>query len=251
MKMILKVTMLAALAAVLLSSTGCYRVKLEERPPMRTYTLDVNESVQTATRAEVDLKVAVGELVLSTDTTGTALLAGKVEYAPDTWKPELKYDVDAEDLGRLIMRQPSTSEVPAFRTSRNAWDLRLGRSVPVDLRLELGVGTSRVDLTGANLTYLAALTGVGETAITLPEPAATGVLACRIEAGLGQVVIRVPDGVAVRITGGKDGIGDFAAPGFTAMGDAWTNKPYDDGSPRRIEIDLRRGVGEFRIETVK
>ena len=55
--------------------------------------------------------------------------------------------------------------------------------------------------------------------------------------------------MGVRISGGKDGVGDLSTPGFSAEGDTLVNSAYGSGAPE-LEIQLTRGVGEVRVEQV-
>jgi len=69
-------------------------------------------------------------------------------------------------------------------------------------------------------------------------------------AGVGKVVLRLPEGVGVRITGREDGVGSFAADGFIAQGDSWVNEAYSAASGPKIELDLTRGVGDVTLVLV-
>jgi hypothetical protein len=126
--------------------------------------------------------------------------------------------------------------------------VRLGGGVPTALDLQLGVGTSRIDLRALDVTDLSVLTGVGDTVIDLSGPRARS-LHGRIEAGVGSLVVKLPNDVGVRVTGRGEGIGEFSAVGLHEDNGVWVNDAYAGDGPR-IEIDVNRGVGEVTIEMV-
>jgi hypothetical protein len=256
-----QIAVCAALIAVamLVTVTGCTRVRLQDSPRTRTYTETKTVPLDGAKRLNTVVRIGVGELtVVSGDTTASPGASGSVEaspaaligdfiYAPRDWVPEVAYEV-VGDTGTLMLRQNDKLDGFPFSDVRNTWNLRLPASVPTDLSLTLGVGRSTIDLRGADLTNLNVRTGVGETTIDL-SGARTADLGARIEAGVGALTVRVPRNVGVRVTGRQDGVGHVTADGFTAQGDMWVNSAYSAAAPK-IEIDLVRGVGDVTLVLV-
>jgi predicted membrane protein len=114
------------------------------------------------------------------------------------------------------------------------------------LDVEFGAGDSTVDLSEVDVRDVHVLTGAGKTTIDLTGERTADVSA-KVEAGVGELTIRVPSNVGVRITGAQDGIGDFNVDGFTADGDAFVNDAWD-GATVKIELRVQRGVGEVTVE---
>ena len=235
----------AALALVLLVGvTGCTRVRLQDNPATAVNTLSKTVSLDGATHLKTEVSMVVGELKLSgADASGTAM-TGTFVYAPKDWLPEVAYAV-SEGTGTLSVRQPDESGVKPFDRVKNTWDVRIARTVPTDLTLRLGVGSSIVDLRGVDVTSLDALTGVGETTIDLSGARADG-FAARIESGVGKLTLRLPRLVGARVTGAKGGLGSFVADGESVTSDSWVNDAWSGSGPK-IDIVLNRGVGEVRI----
>ena len=80
-------------------------------------------------------------------------------------KPEVKYT-----NGTLVVRQPETEGLPALRgitDFRNEWDLRLNNETPMDLQVDMGAGTSDLQLAGLSLTGLDVSLGASESTIDL------------------------------------------------------------------------------------
>jgi hypothetical protein len=248
MKRILTAAVLAAaLVALAMTTTGCTRVRLAENPDTRTTSETKTVAIGDAKSVEAEVRMGVGELTMSVEPTTSDLLRAGFTYAPVSWKPTVTYDVSS-GVGRLLVAQPDSSGVPAFGGAKNTWDLKLDGGVPTRLKLVLGVGTSRIDLRGLDLTSLDAVTGVGDTTIDLSGPRTTD-LAGRIQAGVGNIVVRLPKNVGVRVSGRQDGVGSFNAEGFTAQGDYWVNDAYSDPGPK-IDIQFERGVGDATLVLV-
>lgn len=238
----------AVLAIVALATTsGCTRVRLADDPNTRTTTNTKTVALGGATSVETEIRIGVGELRLSAEPTTTDVLDARFVYAPLSWKPTVDYSVSS-GLGRLLVEQPSTADVSAFRDTKNSWDVKLGGGVPTRLTLRLGVGSGKVDLRGLDLTSIDAVTGVGDTTIDLSGPRAKD-LTGRIEAGVGRITVRLPRNVGVRFTGRQDGVGNFTADGFKAEGNAWVNDAYSGSGPK-IDIDFVRGVGDATLVLV-
>src|SRR5205809_6504395 len=124
-----------------------------------------SESVELggAQSARVELKIGVGELRVSGG--AKKLLEADFLYNVASWKPEVKYEV-AGRQGRLSIKQPQEGVGPMGNT-RNEWNLTLNNQVPMDLRIEAGVGKSNFELGDLSLTRLDVQTGVGEATLDL------------------------------------------------------------------------------------
>ena len=249
------ILILAAVLALLAlaSGTGCRRVLLPENERVSTtkaHALDETASVALgdATSLDATVRMGVGTLSLSAaEPSSTLALSGGFKYAPASWKPDVNYSVEGTS-GKLSVAQPEMSSKPDFGRSENTWDLRLPQGVPTKLSLKLGVGESTIDLHKIDLTGLEMTTGVGKSTIDISGPRA-GDLSARIEAGIGEVDITVPRNVGVTIIGGKDGLGDLKADGFTDSGGEPRNAAWNQSGPK-IELTLNRGIGEVKITQV-
>jgi hypothetical protein len=239
----------AVLLAVvaLAATTGCTRVRLSEDPNTRTTTDNKTVALGGATSVETEIRQGVGELRVSVEPTTTDVLKADFTYAPVSWKPTVDYSVSS-GVGQLLVEQPNTTDVAAFHDTENTWNVRLAGGVPTKLKLRLGVGTSKVDLRGLDLTSIDTVTGVGDSTIDLSGPR-TRDLTGRIEAGVGRITVRLPRNVGVRFSGRQDGVGNFTADGFKAEGNSWVNDAYSGPGPK-IDIDFIRGVGDATLVLV-
>lgn len=236
------------LVALLATTTGCTRVRLQDNPSTKAFTETSSVPLKGATRLTADIVQGVGNLKLRGSSTTTDAVGTDFTFSPEAWRPEVSSSVDGTSAN-LSIRQPDQSGVPLFGDMHNEWDISLPAGVSTDLTLKLGVGTSDVDLRYVDLSRLDALTGVGDTTIDLSGPR-TSDLPARIECGVGKLTVRLPRNIGVRVTGREDGVGQFVANGFTSQGDhTWVNAAYSGTGPK-IEIDMVRGVGDVTLVLV-
>jgi hypothetical protein len=124
------------------------------------------------------------------------------------------------------------------------WDVRLTAEVPVDLRLDTGANKSNVDLSALRIRRLEVHTGASDSEIRLPT---SGQTAVRVECGLAQVVLAVPEGIAAHIRG-KIALGstEVDTRRFPRADDGWQSPDYALAADR-VDIEIRGGLGTVRV----
>lgn len=198
-------------------------------------------ALEGADRAEVALKMGAGELqVRAADQ--DALLEASFEFNRERNRPEVDYSVFG-GKGRLQVRHPRRRGI-SIGTTRNAWDLRLSRAVPLELDIDLGAGRNELDLRGLKIERLTIDMGVGEVLLDLQGPHERS-FDVRIDGGIGSAKVRLPAevGVKVRVDGG---LGSVDARGLTKTGGAYVNEAYGR-SPVTIEVDVDAGIGSLEL----
>lgn len=241
-KMTVAIALLLALMALAMM-TGCRWVKFPtfaetESIPLRGATTLTGEIIQS-----------IGELTIRPSATPTDAVGAEFTYAPESWRPSVSRSFNTSDTGFRIESPRDGGNLP-FGYTRNSWVITLPGGVMTDLSLELGVGRSVVDLTGIDLTHLRARTGVGDTSIDLSKiDMPINNVTVRIEAGVGNLVLRLPRTVPVRITTSEQGVGNLSAPGFIRNGDLITNGEFLMAAPT-IQIELVRGVGNVTLQLI-
>lgn len=148
----------------------------------------------------------------------------------------------------------------------------LSPSIPLELSVSGGVGSTSLDLSGLQLSNLNFNSGVGDTTISLP--ASADGLNIEINGGVGKNVLIVPEGATIRadISGGvgdmeidlpddaavrvdaSGGLNSFSFPAsWTRVSGenddgVWESPAYRDAAiGDRIEIDYNAGVGSLRV----
>src|SRR4029079_13256371 len=79
------------------------------------------------------------------------------------------------------------------------WDVQLSPAIPLAIQVATGASKNVLDLSGLRATEVILNTGMSDTDLTLP--AAGGFTTAEGHAGLADVTIRVPAGVAACIRG--------------------------------------------------
>jgi hypothetical protein len=194
-----------------------------------------------ASSVSVEIKMGAGDLQV----TGGAdkLLEADFKYNVAVLKPEVGYTD-----GRLEVRQPETSGMPnllGIMNFRNEWDLRLNDQVPMDLSVDLGGGTSHLQLAGLALTGLKVSLGAGDFTLDLGGDWARD-LDATIDTGAANTTLRLPSNVGVRVRV-EPGPNIINATGLTKDGNFYTNAAYGV-SKVTWQIDLVPGIGLITLE---
>jgi len=198
-------------------------------------------ALQGATRVEVGIKMGAGELELRA-VDQEPLLEASFEFNRERSRPEVHYS-RLGDKGRLEVRHARHRGF-TFGTTRNRWDLRLSRAVPVDLAVDLGAGQSDLDLRGLKLERLEIDMGVGEMTLDL-QGVHERSFDVKIDGGIGSGRIRLPSEVGVRIKV-DGGLGSIDVHGLTKQGGAYVNDAYGK-SAVTIEVDIDAGIGSLDL----
>lgn len=192
-----------------------------------------------ADAVRVEIQFGAGELKVS----GGAqdLLEASFTYNVAELKPE----VDFTDH-RLVVRMPEggTPVLEGISGFRNEWDLRFNDSLPMDLRLAIGAGTSELRLAGLSLTGLHIDQGAGISTIDLSGDWGSD-LDASIETGAGDVTVRLPGDVGVRVEV-EAGPTAVSAPGFSQDGNVYTNAAYGSADVN-LRLDIRAGIGVLTL----
>jgi len=191
-----------------------------------------------------DLQLAGGTLAGAGAPLGRGLLL-RGEFAGGAG-PEIGYEV-AERVGRLRLAQPDDEPSWPWRDEAVVWQIFLNPTVPTDLRVEVGAGESRLALGGLTLTGLDVSSGAGPTLLDLTGDWRRS-LSGRVAAGAGDLTLRLPRGVGVKVEVDQ-GWGELEADGFLRRDGAYVNPAYGE-APVTIELRVEQGAGNARLELV-
>jgi len=188
----------------------------------------------------VEINMGAGDLEL----TGGAdkLMEADFTYNVAKIKPEVMYTD-----GTLVVRQPDSDGMPALpgiTDFRNEWDLRLNNEVPMDLSVDMGAGTSNLQLAGLSLTGLDINLGASESTVDLTGDWAQD-LDVSIDAGAASLTVRLPRDIGVRVVVDR-GPTVIEASGLTKDGNVYTNAAYGV-SDVTLQIELQAGIGAINL----
>ncbi len=142
----------------------------------------------------------------------------------------------------VVFELESDSFLPFLRTFSQAerpWEIRLGPGIPIDLDVTTD-GVIDLDLQYLRIESADVSAGREACEIVVPEAGRTTLyLSGR------DVIVRVPDGVGVRIVGTADG--DLTTFEDYAETDSGLQSPDYDASDAKVDLRLRPGVGDLEI----
>ncbi|HEY3121114.1 MAG TPA: hypothetical protein VGL15_10865 [Vicinamibacteria bacterium] len=140
---------------------GVLRARWARIGPTRTVTIDVPAAGGPAELWQVEMHP--GGASVGIDSTGEGVVQGTIAYNMDGLKPVVTV---AERSVRIHQDFAGVQR----RRMRNEWRLRLGRGVPMSLKVYAGVSRNDWDLGGLSLRRLDWVQGIGRAAVTFSEP---------------------------------------------------------------------------------
>jgi hypothetical protein len=202
-----------------------------------------SQSVELGDARSVRVEIELGAGNLEVTGGAEKLLEADFTYNVAKLKPEVRYTD-----GMLVVWQPDgkgLSDLRGITDYRNEWGLRLNDEVPMDLRVDVGGGTSDLQLAGLSLTRLDVTLGAGGSTIDLSGDRARD-LYVTINAGAGDITVRLPRDVGARVQVDA-GVGTIQAPGLAQDGNIYTNAAYGE-SEMTLQVDIDAGVGQINLE---
>lgn len=207
-------------------------------------THQIEQTLNNASRAVVHLQPSVGELTIE-----VAPLTNLMEGTIKTGNGEqLIQDFRVSNdraFFNLESKQQGTT-VNSMGRDR-VWNLTLTNRVPLELRIDSGVGETHLNLRTLQLEKLELHAGVGELSVTLPE---NGRYEASVNAGVGTTTLTIPEGVAARMTVSRGLGGVNVHSTFNQDGDVYTSPDYATAESR-VTLNVSSGVGEVSIRAGK
>lgn len=207
----------------------------------------IRQALDGANQAEVLLEPGVGSLRLEALPESADLIQGTIHLAEGE---EIAEDVTTSGDGiRYELRTLKDSWMVPFGdwNAQRAWELGLTPGASLDLAANLGVGEARLDLAGLDLTHLRVEVGLGRIEITLP---AQGRFDATLESGMGQIVLRVPQSMEVRVSGDLGLVLRDVPEGYLQVEDTITSPGYA-GAQDRVQFTIDEGIGLLEIRPVE
>ncbi len=248
-----------AILLFLLAAVGCRQgVEIGDlQTQSETVELGDAESVQ------VDINLAAGELIASGG--ATELLEADFTYNVAEMEPEVTSSGD-----KLTITHPEVRIVGSLSDRddyRNEWDLRFNDGVPMEMSIDVAAGRSDLALGSLALSSLDMKAGAGDVTVDLIGAQSltqldfeigagallmdltgdwTDDLNANIMAGVGEMTLRLPGSVGVRVDV-KEGVGKVNATNLTKDGEAYVNDVYGE-SEVTLSFDIVAGVGAINLE---
>lgn len=256
MRRITRIAAAAVLAAALLTQTGCLLRKERIREPAGAVKSEEERAVSLdgAKTGEVVLMMGAGDLNVAGGAGSGNLIDADFSYRPSSLAPVIEPASLGSSHRQVIVRNQRRDGIGDFgpfssARFRNVWDIRVTEEVPItQFSISMGAGDGDVDLRDVDVEKLTLNMGAGDATVDLSGDRTLD-MEGRIQAGAGEITVRLPKDVGVRVRGALDGLGEWSAPGFERDGDDLVNDAYETADVK-IELTVQRGVGETTLELV-
>ncbi len=239
---------------------GVFYLLVTQPEPLRPYFArgkvvanPVSEELKGAKRVDVTIAMGVGDLRLGALVDSPNLLEGNLSY-PERWgaAPRVTYSVSGE-RGHLLMQSRGKADwvAPVFiapfsgSSGGEKWTVQLSPRVPLSLHVDAGASSSVLDLSRLQITDLTVKSGVGRMDVLFPPEGER--MTARINGGVGELILRIPEGLPARITvdGGLGSV--HVAPRFERHDNVYETPGYNTAESR-LEVEVDGGVGSLRVE---
>ena len=227
--------------AFALYNNGAFRFSPESIRPETNFSEPLDDIEQAA----ISLTPGVGFLKLD-DLAETGIIIEGSLPESEFIVVEKSLQAGGSSASYQLALQSGTGPVSFTGGDLLSWDLSLTREIPLDVNLDMGVGTVESSLAQLELTGLQVNHGVGFLDLTLPR---TGDFSGKISGGIGQVTLRVPEGLAVKITT-DTGIVFVQASGSWEREAETYATPGFNNAPSQVDLTVDQGIGILIIEQI-
>jgi len=213
------------------------------RPPAATE--QVVEAMHDADSGQIGLQFALGTLEISALGDSTSFVEGKVEYSRYSQAVRRAFRVTG---GKARFSLEARSRPIPFWLPGDAgerWSLRFTPRIPLELEVDAGAGSVLLDLRDLKVTRLEVDGGAGRTDITFP--AAAALTQASVSAGVGEIIVHIPENVGARIRIDKALASvRVESTRFSRSGDEYVSTNYRTAE-NKLELDLEAAVGAITI----
>jgi hypothetical protein len=204
--------------------------------------MEVSQVLEDVSRANLQISPAAGELNVHALSDSANLVAGQV---PDVSGRTVREDYSVSGGTASYRLTNSGVEVVGWPGSNAEWlwDLGLTTQIPLDLDVEMGVGSMRLDLTELQLDDLSVSMGVGSITVNLPG---TDDYQAQLESAIGELIVVLPPGAGARIRASA-GLAAVDVPaGYSENNDVYTSPNYDTAQTQ-IDLSVSQAIGRIEI----
>jgi hypothetical protein len=218
--------------------------------PGKLVSSQLSEPIGTVRSADVSVHIGTSELFIDGKAPGEQLIAGTLEYYDKEKAPEQSINRNGD---RAIINLEQRGDGPFswfhFGDTRSPrWDLHLAMGIPVTLKVDVGTGSTNLDLSALKLERLEVDAGTGNIMVQLPKPSGTTPVV--IDAGTGSLDVTIPEGVEARIKVDTGTGNTHVASRFQKQNDEDNEIYISSGyssSTNKLDLDIDLGTGNVEI----
>jgi hypothetical protein len=210
-------------------------------------TETLTEPLHDAASGRITLRPGVARIEIGVLADSPNLVEGTIEYGRYSLKATRNVSVvNGRAEFSLQGRGRSNTFWWPSDNRGEGWTLRFTPRIPLEFTVQSGVGNVDIDLSGLKVTQLDLSGGVGNTSVTFP--ATSGTTRASIDSGVGNIRVRIPEGVGARVRIDK-GLGNLNVRNnrLSRSGNDYVSSNYDTAA-NKLELDINGGVGNITIE---
>jgi hypothetical protein len=168
----------------LLLFAGC---DIGDRVPIEMASMNQSQPLGKVKSLSADIRFDIGTLEISGGRKNAALYAFDLEYDKASYSPTIQYDSALGGAEGRFSFNLNSFHRKGLRRQRqsNRLNIAFNGSVPLNLKVNAGVGDARLSLTGITLTRIEFESGVGGAKITAYEPNSVPCEYVRLKNGVG------------------------------------------------------------------
>lgn len=206
---------------------------------------EIERALAGATRGSISTHAGVGTLVVQSSDDHLLLVSGALRDEPSERVSEIFRESDGH-VTYVLRAEGFWFYLPPFSGDPPYWDLAASSAIPLSLDLNIGMGSSVIDLTDMQLSGLRTWIGVGRSTITLPTDVS---FSGKVSSGVGLVRILVPDGTGLALDTGAGVFIRQMPSGYVQDGETYYSPGFDEAADQ-IRLDLELGLGALVVETL-
>jgi hypothetical protein len=231
---------LALVLAILAGGIWYYGI---QNADLRLSGKEISQALDGIEEAKIDLEPGVGQVKIGKTSADNLLFSGLI---PE--QIQIQHNLTQE--GQKAIFTMRSGENSSFflkgRENRWEWNFDFSPKPLLDLKLGLGVGSCRIDLTGLKMKALDVSLGVGDAQIIMPSE---GQFQARVDGAIGQITIYLPENMELRVNS-HTGLGNFKAPPeFMKIGDYYQSKGFDH-AVNRVDLNVSQAIGVIDVRVI-
>jgi hypothetical protein len=160
-----------------------------ERVPLEMVTTSQNQPLQKEKTLDSTVRFDIGSLEITGEKLSGSLYSYDLEYDKASFVPNIRYNTALDGTkGRLFFSLESAHKTGIHsQRFNNRLRLTLSDSVPLQMRINAGVGDARLSLSGLKISSLDFESGVGEAKMSAYEPNAVPCEYIKLKTGVGRL----------------------------------------------------------------
>ncbi len=203
------------------------------------------QKLDGATESKVTFSAPVGDISLAGGAESGLLLSG-VAGIPRNMDLKSDYFLHTSGGSSLDLAAKGSSSMVMGVTSL-PWDFQLNSGIPLDLRVELGVGEIDAQLDNTMMTKVSTEMAIGKTLITLP---CTRDASVNIQAAIGDVELYIPKGCNVNINLETALVSHNLPAGYLKTNNYVQNENAVSNSPT-LDMKIDLAIGMVKIQEIQ